>query len=161
MVSDNTIEKVSPEHSEVSLEHQAEFLALYKKRLIEVQEECRTFPQLELPLLHDFAPGLYMRRIFMPRMAFVIGRTHKTEHFNIVLSGSALVMIDGEIELIKAPCVFKSKAGCKKTLHILEDMIWMTTHPTDETDLEKLAELCVCSDEEEQELLELELKRLA
>lgn len=137
-----------------------EFVALYKKELMRIQTECLKFEQIELPLLHDFAPGLYLRRIFMPKGTFVIGKTHKTEHFNIVLSGAAIVMIDGEIKLITAPYVFKSGKGVKKVLHILEDMIWMTTHPTDETDLDKLEEICICSEEEERELLKEELKQL-
>lgn len=97
------------------------------------------FSQTELPLKHHFAPGLYMREIFMPADTVVIGRIHKTEHFNILVKGSCLIVhADGSREILKAPMTFVSKAGVQKVLLILEDMIWMTTHVTDETDVEKL-----------------------
>lgn len=100
------------------------------------------FPQTEMPLKHHFAPGLYMREIFMPAETVVIGRIHKTEHFNILVKGSCLIVNDdGSREVLRAPMVFVSKAGVQKVLLILEDTIWMTTHVTDETDVEKLEEM--------------------
>jgi hypothetical protein len=140
------------------LSHQ-EFVAHYRKKLLEIQEAAKKEEQIELPVYHDFTPGLYLRRIFMAAGTFVIGKTHKTEHFNIVLMGAANVMIDGEIHRIEAPAVFKSGAGVKKVLYILEDMVWMTTHPTEETDIKKLEELFVYSDEEEKILVEKEIAK--
>ena len=136
-----------------------EFTAAYRAKLLEIQDQCATEEQVELPLLHDFAPGLYLRRIFMPAGTFVIGRTHKTEHFNIVLSGSARVMADGVIMTIKAPHVFKSSAGVKKALYILEDMVWLTTHPTDLTEPDELEKALVLSDEEERKTTLEEFKK--
>lgn len=88
---------------------------------------------------HHFSPGLYLREIFMPADTVVIGRVHKTEHFNILVKGAALIVHDDfHTEELRAPMVFVSKAGVQKALLILEDMIWMTTHVSEETDLEKL-----------------------
>jgi hypothetical protein len=101
------------------------------------------FDQVELPLKHQFAPSVYLREIFMPKGTFVIGKKHKTEHFNVALSGEADVLIDGVFQRIKAPCIFKSKAGCRKILSIIEDMKWATIHPTEETDIPKLEEALV------------------
>jgi len=100
-------------------------------------------PQIDLPLAHYFAPGVYYREIFMPAGVFVIGHQHKTEHFNIVLTGSASVMIDGKVEVITAPCTFKSLPGVRKILYIHEDMRWATIHPTDVQDLGELEELLI------------------
>lgn len=99
--------------------------------------------QVECPLTHHFAPGVYFREIFMPAGAFIIGHEHKTEHFNVVLSGKARVLIEGEWHDIAAPCVFVSKPGVRKVLEILEDMRWATIHATEETDMERLEELCI------------------
>lgn len=108
------------------------------------------------PLIHRFAPGVYLREIFMPKGQFIIGQRHNTEHFNIVLKGRARVkMDDGVIEIV-APCTFVSKPGVRKVLYILEDMVWQTIHPTDETNLDKLQELLIEKTEafEDHELLE-------
>lgn len=74
----------------------------------------------------------------MPAGALILGHEHTTEHFNIVLSGLALVLIDGKISTVKAGDVFKSGPGCRKALLIKEEMRWITVHGTDETDVEKI-----------------------
>ncbi len=106
--------------------------------------EMAKLPQIPCPLKHHFAPGLYLREIFMPADTIVIGRVHKTEHFNILVKGACLIVHDdGSREELRAPMVFVSKAGVQKVLHIIEDMIWMTTHVSDETDLETLDAMLV------------------
>ena len=79
----------------------------------------------------------------MPAGSLIIGHEHRTEHFNIVLSGRATVMMDGVISEIASPCVLKSAAGVRKVLYIHEEMRWATIHPTDETDLTKLEEMLI------------------
>jgi hypothetical protein len=96
-------------------------------------------PQAELPLKHHFAPGVYVREIAMPADTVVIGHIHRTEHLNILIQGSCMIVhADGNREILQAPMTFVSKAGVQKVLLILEDMIWQTVHVTDETDIEKL-----------------------
>ena len=133
----------------------------YRRDLLNIQEYCAEQEQVELPLLHDFAPGVYGRRIFMKKDTFVIGRTHKTEHFNIVLSGVANVMIDGETKQLRAGDVFVSKPYIKKVLYILEDMVWMTIHPVDSMDMEEIEKECVLTEEEEKLFLKGDLSWLA
>ncbi len=97
------------------------------------------FEQTECPVTHRFAPGVYLREIFMPADTVVIGKIHKTEHFNILIKGACLIVHpDGRREELRAPMTFVSGAGVQKVLYILEDMIWQTVHVTHETDLLKL-----------------------
>ncbi len=106
------------------------------------------FPQTEMPVNHMFAPKVYMREIFMPAGTFVIGKKHNTKHFNIAISGKAKVMTGDEVFEVAAPYVFVSDVGVQKLLYILEDMRWLTVHPTEETDIQvlekELAEEPVC-----------------
>lgn len=93
--------------------------------------------QVPCPLKHHFAPGVYIREIFMPAGTIVIGKIHRTEHFNIIHRGKAyLIDEDGSVEL--GPSTFVSKAGVQKTLYIEEDTVWSTVHLTDLRDLEAL-----------------------
>jgi hypothetical protein len=115
-------------------------------------------PQVNVPLKHCFAPGVYLREVAMSAGTFIIGHEHKTEHFNVVLSGAALVLIDGVVSKIQAPCVFVSKPGVRKVLFIIETMRWATIHPTTETDIDQLEEdlvvkSCAFLDVEETRLL--------
>lgn len=125
----------------------------FRQKILDVQDELTEEPQVKLPLLHDFSKGVYCRQILMKKGTLVIGKTHKTEHLNIVMSGSASVLIDGEVKFIKAPYVFNSGKGIKKILYIHEEMVWATIHLTDETNPDKLEKLMVYTEKEERELL--------
>jgi hypothetical protein len=107
--------------------------------MIEELEEVLllTYPQLEPEVTHRFAPGVYLREIFMPAGSFIIGHQHNTEHFNIVLFGEAEVLMGNESKLV-GPGTFVSKAGVRKVLFVRQDMRWITVHPTIETDIHKL-----------------------
>lgn len=104
------------------------------------EDRLLQLPQVDCPLQHRFAPGVYVREIEMPADTFIIGGEHKTEHFNIVLTGKALVMMDGVVHEITAPTTFVSGPGVRKTLYILETMRWQTIHanPDNEQDIDTL-----------------------
>lgn len=111
------------------------------------EAELLKLPQVEVPLTHRFAPGVYMREVIMPTGALIIGHEHKTEHLNIISRGRALVMMDGDVSEVVGPCTLLSKPGVRKVLYIREEMQWATIHPTDETDLDKLAALLIVKSE--------------
>lgn len=110
-----------------------------RNKVTTLVHEMSKFPQVECPVKHHFSPGLYMREIFMPAGSIVIGKVHKTEHFNIIMQGACyIVHDDGSHEELRAPMTFVSKGGVQKVLVITEDMIWLTTHVTEETDVQKI-----------------------
>lgn len=100
----------------------------------ELEARLLKLEQADVPLVERFAPGVYLREVFMAKDTFVIGHEHKTRHFNIVLSGRASVLMDGKVCEIVGPCTFVSEPGVRKVLYIHEDMRWQTVHPTEETD---------------------------
>ncbi len=110
------------------------------------QEFLRLGPErfnlIECPVTHYFAPGIYMRELFMPAGSIIIGKIHRTEHLNIVEKGRLhLLNEDGTVEEIIAPKTFVSKAGVQKAARVYEDTVWKTVHPTDETDIATLEAL--------------------
>lgn len=111
--------------------------------LDQVEARLLAMPQVDVPIVNHFAPGVYMREAVMPAGALVIGHAHKHEGFNIVLSGSALVKIDGVVRTIKAPCIIKSAAGTRKVAYVIEEMRWLNVHPTTETDLAVLEDTLI------------------
>lgn len=102
-------------------------------------KEFGALKQAECPLRHFFAPGVYLREITMPAGAYVIGKIHKTEHFNLIERGCvALIQEDGSVKELRAPYVFVSQAGVQKVLYIKEETVWRTIHVTQEKDLNRL-----------------------
>jgi hypothetical protein len=100
-----------------------------------------TLPErIDAPLVHRFTPGLYVREIFMPKGAIIISKIHKTEHPYTVSKGWARVFDGKGIVDIRAPYTGITKPGTRRVLLIVEDCIWTTYHPSNETDLDKLEE---------------------
>jgi len=98
-------------------------------------------PQLHLPLVHRFTPGLYIRQIFMPAGSVVVSRVHKTAHPFVVSQGRAAVWSeDTGVQELAAPFTGITTPGTRRVLVIYEDCVWTTFHPTNETDLDKLQE---------------------
>jgi len=113
----------------------------------------KALPQVECPVAHFFAPGIYIREIFMPAGTMVIGRIHKTEHFNVLIEGRARVLIDGEVHELSAPCTFVSRSGVSKVLNVIENCRWQTIHanPENLNDVEVLESQLVRKPELEME----------
>lgn len=109
-------------------------------------EDLRNAPKFECPVTEYQPPGAYCRQIFMPAGMLVVGHVHRTEHINVVISGRARVLMGGVVHDIKGPMNFISKAGVRKVLWIIEDMIWMTVHPTKETDIAKITAQIIDAD---------------
>ena len=54
---------------------------------------------IDVPVVHHFAPGVYMRQMDAKAGTLVVSKMHRTEHMNILLSGSLTVATENGIEL--------------------------------------------------------------
>jgi len=115
-------------------------------RAIEDREEP------DCPVTHHFAPGLYAREIFLPKDAIVVGKIHKHSHINTISKGRVQVSTEFGSEELVAPTTFVSEPGTKRAVVALEDTIWTTYHPTEETDLEKIEDEVIAPSYEALEL---------
>jgi hypothetical protein len=120
----------------------------HKEKLKFLVCEMGKLPQVSMPTKHYFAPGTYIREIFMPAGTYVIGKIHKTEHFNIIQKGRlSLVNEDGTSTELQGPLTFVSKAGVQKAMYIHEDTVWSTVHITNERNMEALEAEIIEADE--------------
>ena len=110
----------------------------FRESVLSLQGVMSEMEQIDCPVTHHFAPGVYCREIFMPAGAVVVGKIHKHAHMNIISKGRVVVSTEfGKAEFV-APYSFVSEPGTKRAVCVLEDCIWTTIHPTDETDLQKI-----------------------
>ena len=105
------------------------------------------------PLKHSYGDGCYVREIFMPKGTLIVSKIHKKEHPFFVLKGKADVLTEDGVQTIEAPYQGMTPVGTKRALYIHEDMVWITVHVTDKTDLEEIEEQIIAKDFSE--LLEL------
>lgn len=116
--------------------------------MIEIQQTNNmppTIVRVDCPLTNLFADGIYWREILIPKGTIAVGRKHKTEHINVLLSGRVRVVRDGKVIELSAPQVFKSPAGVRKAVYAIKDTRWANVHPnpSNEQDMDSLAETFV------------------
>jgi hypothetical protein len=114
------------------------------ERIDRLEAEIMLLPKADIEIRHHFSPGLYAREMLAPAGSVITGKIHKTRHLNIVASGRLTVYNElGDLREIVAPYVYVSEPGTRRAAIIHEDVSWITVHPTDETDIEKLEALLV------------------
>jgi hypothetical protein len=109
-----------------------------RKQIMDIQQYVQEMPQVDMPIQHTFASGVYVRQMDAPAGAVIVGKIHKTEHVVIIAQGEASVLTDEGVQRLKAPCTFVSKPGAKRVIYVHQDLVMINIHPTDETDLEKI-----------------------
>ena len=111
---------------------------------------AETVTQVDPPLEHFYAPGLYGRRIFVQGGTAIVTKIHKKEHITVALKGHCTV-VDGlgnRTEVI-APMVFITKPGTRRAVYAHDDVEWLTVHACEEKGLENIENALVCTSFEE------------
>jgi hypothetical protein len=127
-----------------------------RTKIENLEAEMLKMPQVDCPLEHHFAPGLYARQITIPAGTMLTGKIHKHDDINVVLSGEIDVLTPFGFKRMRGPCTFVARAGTKKLGYAHTDTVWTTIHanPTDETDIDKLELLLVHNEREDAYLIE-------
>lgn len=115
---------------------------------IDIQDQVAQLPQIEIPIFHHFAPNIYMRQMEVVAGTLMVTKMHKTEHFLIVLKGSATILDSSGLMHVQAPQIIKTQKGTKRVIYFHEDSAWLTTHPTSETDLNLIEDQLIVPDDE-------------
>ena len=109
--------------------------------------ESKEITQIECPLEHFFANGLYGRKIFVPAGATVVTGVHKKQHMTVALEGHCVVIDEiGDRKDIVAPCVFVTEPGTQRAVYAVTDTSWLTVHAYEDEDksLETVEKTLVC-----------------
>ena len=120
-----------------------------RETILAFQNALSTLPQVECPLKHTFAPGMYAREIFLPADTFIVGKIHKHAHLNIVTRGRCTVVTEfgrREVDATNGPVTFTSDAGAKRALYVHEDTTWTTIHAVQSTDLAEIEREIIAPD---------------
>jgi hypothetical protein len=81
------------------------------------------------PVTHRFAPGIYLREIFIPKGTVLTGKLHKHAHPNFLMRGEVMVVTEhAGRQHLTAPLAMISQAGTKRAVYALEDTVWITVH---------------------------------
>ena len=108
-----------------------------------LEDELSKLPQVDCPIRHYFAPGMYAREITIPAGTVVTGAVHKTENLIVVSMGRLKIVTDDGTREVKAGDTVTCPAGMKNAVYAIEDSRWTNflANPTNETDTDKLVEI--------------------
>ena len=114
-----------------------------REKIEQLERENRKLPQIDCPIAHYFAPGIYAREINVPAGTIVTGAVHKTENLIIISIGRVVVALEDGSKEYTAGDTFTCKAGAKNAFVALEDSRWTNFchNVTNEKDPEVLAEI--------------------
>lgn len=113
-----------------------------------------TGDHIEFDVKHSFAPGMYIREMFIPKGGVIVGKIHRTECVNICPMGDIDIVSEAGDMRVTAPFTAVSAPGTQKIGFAHEDTIWVNIFRTDETDIEKLEAQIAYSDAEAFALLD-------
>lgn len=111
-----------------------------REKVMRLERVLEDYPQVECPVWHHFAPGLYARKMLIPKGTVLTGAVHKTEHLCIISGDIDVTTDDGIRRITDSHAIITSSPGAKRAGYAHEDTYWTTVHATDETDLDKLVE---------------------
>ena len=121
---------------------------LKRKAAVEALEQAmlKHENRIELNEIRHFWSGdVYCRELFMPAGALVVGRIHKFDHMEIMVSGKvSLSTNDGAVQELSGYNIFEAQAGKKRVLYMHEDTIWLTCHSSPKYDAEFMMSYLCC-----------------
>lgn len=106
-----------------------------REQIVEFERRAKSLPQVAMPTKHMLVNGMYGREIFIPAGTIYVGKTHKTDHFFIILSGNSTMTTDDGVMNIEGPRVLTVKAGSKRMGVANTDCRFIAIHRTDQVEL--------------------------
>lgn len=112
-----------------------------REKVERLEQALLNVAQVDCPVKHYFAPGLFAREITIPKGTCLVGAVHKADSLVVLSAGCLELATENGPVRISAPHTRLCKAGAKNAAVALEDAVWTNFFATTETDIEKLIEL--------------------
>jgi len=114
-----------------------------RQKVDRLESALMDLPQVDCPVRHYFAPGIYAREMTIPAGTVVTGAVHKTDNLIVVSMGRLQIVTPDGTREVSAGDTILCKAGMKNAVCALEDSRWTNflANPDNETDTGKLTEI--------------------
>jgi hypothetical protein len=118
----------------------------HRAKVDRLHAHVETLPQVDCPVRHFFAPGMFAREITIPAGVVLIGAVHKTENLAVLSKGRLLLATPAGPVEISAPYTLTVMPGDKNSATALEEAVWTNFFPNPDNEksidvlIEKLSE---------------------
>jgi len=93
-----------------------------------IEYELSTMPSGELPLVHIFTEGIYIRKALAPAGSIFTTVHHNTEHQFVLISGTTQVISNDGAFRITGPFMGITKKGTRRLVYAETDSVYFTIH---------------------------------
>lgn len=111
-----------------------------------LQEATALLPQQELHVEHSFLPGQYLRKLVMPAGTLVVGKRHRHRHA-LIVTGHVTVRTESGMVELQGTHIIDSQPGMKRAIYAHADSVLITSHLTEETDLDRIEAYVIMPDD--------------
>jgi len=101
---------------DVSVRHKIEAL----------ENEFLKLPQVEIPVIHRWSGGIYVREITIPKDTILTGRIYLDDHFDIMVSGDVTVSSNDGLKRLQGFHIFEGLMGKKRAGYTHQETRWIT-----------------------------------
>lgn len=122
-----------------------------RERVDHLESAMLTHKQVDCPVRHHFAPGIYAREINIPKGTVLIGAVHRTDNLVIVSKGRLQIVTEDGTREVGAGETLMCRAGVKNAAIALEDCRWTNIlhNPENITNTASLVEMFAFATEAE------------
>lgn len=131
-----------------------------RERMARLTSAMLSMDQIDIPIKHTFAPGMYVREMVMPKGSLIVGKIHKHDHIIIVSSGDCTVYSKDGLQRLKGPCTATYTAGTQRAIYAHEDTIWHNIHAVESDDIAEVEDYLVTDEYTDNEWLIAAAKQL-
>ena len=123
--------------------------------ILRIEKEILAMPQVTLPIEHFHIKGVYVRKGFIPAGTILTGKIHNFESIAILAKGRIRITNGTDSYIISEGHIMVDKPGVKRLGYAETDVIFITVHRTDNTEIEAIEKELVSAtfEEYEQQLL--------
>lgn len=136
----------------VSYSGELDARATLRRQIFALEAAILEQEQRDCPVVHHYAPGVYVREMQIPPYTVLTGAIHKTEHLAMLIQGRIEVLTEDGLQVLEAPCTILSRPGIKRVGRTFEEgATWSTIHanPDDCRDMDEIVgRLCTTPNSE-------------
>ena len=137
------LENIKPDNSPEKVAARERILKLEREMREGIAAGSLTSVFDKITFQHFFAPTkdqkyIYTRVMHAPKDSVIVGKIHRYPCTNFVMKGKIVVATDEGNIRFEAPTIFVSPAGIKRVGWVEEDVIWVTSHLTENCGVENI-----------------------
>ena len=123
--------------------------------ILRIEKEILQMPQVTCPVEHYQIDGVYVRSMFIPAGTILTGKIHNFESIAILAKGRIRITNGTDSYIISEGHIMVDKPGVKRLGYAETDVIFITVHRTDNTEIDDIEKELVSAtfEEYEQQLL--------